>query len=127
MSSCGGRIVVNRADSCSPVNIAPGGIPGVPDRPPHEHPARQVEERQAAGLGLLAEPADDGVDVGLAPVAALAVHLAGASVAGAVWAGSDADAGQQLFQLGAWAVGGLGRVRNAHPHRQWIVCRAIAF
>jgi hypothetical protein len=78
---------------------------GVPDRPLHKHPPGEIHERQAASRGLLAEPADDRVEVSLAPLDALAVHLGGASVAGAVRAGGDADAGKELFELRAGAVG----------------------
>ena len=81
-------------------------FPGVLDRPPHEQPPGYVEEGQAASRGLLAEPADDGVEVGLAPLDALAVHLGGASVAGAVGAGGDPDPSQEGLEFSAGAVGG---------------------
>jgi hypothetical protein len=71
--------------------------PGVLHGPPHKHPPSHVEERQAASLSLLAEPANDGVNVGLAPLDTLAVHLGGPGVAGAVGRGGDADAGEELF------------------------------
>jgi hypothetical protein len=71
--------------------------PSVTDRPLHQQPPGKVEEWQAAGLGLLAEPADDRVEIRLAPLDALAVHLGGASVAGTVGAGGDADTGEELL------------------------------
>jgi hypothetical protein len=54
--------------------------PSVGNSPPHEQPPGDVEERQAASLGLFAEPAHDGVEIGFAPLDALAVHLSGTSV-----------------------------------------------
>jgi len=72
---------------------------GVGYRPSHEHPASHVNKRQAAPLGLLSQPCHGLLDPlrlgGL--LDAPFVHLPGAGVAGTVWRGSDADAGQQFF------------------------------
>jgi len=72
----------SHADSVAEVSSV---TPGVGNRPPDEQPPGNVEERQAASGGLLAEPADDGVDVCLAPLDASPIHLISPSVAGAVW------------------------------------------
>jgi hypothetical protein len=71
--------------------------PGVLDRPPHEHPARHVEERQAASRGL---GPHDGNHLGnafrsLALVAAPLVHLLLLGAALARWRWVDADPFQE--------------------------------
>jgi hypothetical protein len=87
-------LVASHADSVAGVSSVPAGVA---DRPPNEQPPGHVKKRQAASLGLLSEPANDGVDIGLAPLDALAIHLGGAGVAGAVRRGGDPDTGEQLF------------------------------
>jgi len=66
----------SHADSVAGVSSV---TPGVRNRSLDQQPPGDVEERQAASLGLLAEPAHDRVDVGLTPLDALAVHLGSAS------------------------------------------------
>jgi len=83
-------------------------LAGIADSPPHEQPPRHVEEWQAALCRRLAEIAKDRVDVALTPPRLLRlhrVHVTGTRVALAVWRGLDADAGKELFEFGAGAVG----------------------
>jgi len=85
--------------------VSTRSLASVADGTLHEHPAGGVDERQSPLSRFLAEPAaaDDGVNVALAPLDALAVHLGGASVAGAVGRGGDSDGLQQFFEFGAGA------------------------
>jgi len=75
--------------------------PSVGNGTPHYQPSGNVKERQAASLGLLAEPAHDGVDVGFAPTAPSGIHLGGSRVAWAVWAGGDVEgpSSDDLFEF----------------------------
>lgn len=77
-------------------------FPGVVDGPAYQHPAGRVEKRQAAGLGLLAEPPDNCVNIGRAPIGAATVHLDGVGQALASSVGHYANPSQKLFELGAW-------------------------
>lgn len=81
---------------------------GVADRPSHEEPSGEVKERQAALLSSLAQEAKNlGHALGrLAPVTALLVHVSGTLAALTVWRRDDVErpAGEQGFELGAWAV-----------------------
>ncbi len=67
------------------------GTTGVANGTTHEQATCDIEEWEAAFLGLLAEPSDDGVDVRLAPVAAPGVQLRRASFARAVGCRPYAD------------------------------------
>jgi hypothetical protein len=84
--------------------------PCVLDRPLHQHPPCNVEERQSACLGLGPHDGYHLVDPLwlLALVAAPLVHLLRHSAALARWCWVDAKAFQELGELGAWAVGGWG-------------------
>jgi hypothetical protein len=94
----------SHADSVAGVSSDPACVA---DRTSHEQPPGEVEERQAASLGLGSHHSDDLVDpLGLAAlVAAPGVHLCCLCAARARWRRLDADAFQELRQLSAGAVG----------------------
>jgi len=75
--------------------------PSVSDRPPHQHPACHVEERQAASLGLLAEPADRDVNILLNPIWTSGVKQSGTLNAQTTSVVNDAKGPQELFQFSA--------------------------
>lgn len=77
---------------------------GVGDRPSDEEPTGRVKERQAALSGRLAQPANDFVDVGFAPVASVGVHEGGAAVAFAVAGGGQAETAKEGVEFSAGAV-----------------------
>jgi hypothetical protein len=88
------------------------GLSSVPacvaDSPPHEHPARHVEERQAASLGFLAHDLHHLVNAFW--LAALVwppcVHLRCLGAAGTGWRWLNAESLQEAGKLGAGAVVG---------------------
>ena len=82
-------------------SVTPGGL----YRPTHQHPARQVEERQAASRRFLTHDLDHLVDPlrSLALVWPPCVHLLRHSAALARWRRVDAEPFQQPGELGARA------------------------
>lgn len=71
--------------------------PGVGNRPPHQHPARQVKERQAASRRLLAQPANRDGNVLFSPIGASGVKQCRTFNAQAASVVADANKAKQFF------------------------------